>query len=127
MKDFKQYYILNASPEEVYAALTNAATIQLWSGEPAIMSTEPGSEFSLWDDSIVGRNLEFDSGKKIVQEWYFGEQEAASIVSIKLHPHRQGTSVELRHSNIPNEAFDDITEGWNDMYFGSLMDFYAED
>lgn len=127
MKDFKQYYILNASPEEVYAALTNAATIQLWSGEPAIMSTEPGSEFSLWDDSIVGRNLEFEPGKKIVQEWYFGEQETASIVSIKLHPHRQGTSVELRHSNIPDEAFDDITEGWNDMYFGNLMDFYAED
>lgn len=127
MKDFKQYYILNADPEEVYAALTNAATIQLWSGERAIMSTEPGSDFSLWDDSIVGRNLEFDPGKKIVQEWYFGEQEAASIVSIKLHPHRQGTSVELRHSNIPDEVFDDITEGWNTMYFGSLMDFYAEE
>ena len=43
MKDYKQYYILPAHPEEVYAALTNPATIQLWSGEPAVMSTEPGS------------------------------------------------------------------------------------
>ena len=65
--------MLAAPPEEVYAALTNPATIQLWSGEVAEMSTEPGSEFSLWEESIVGRNLEFEEGKKIVQQWYFGE------------------------------------------------------
>ena|SRR6218665_831106 len=127
MKDYKQYYILNAPPEEVYAALTNPATIQLWSGEPAVMNTEPGSEFSLWDDSIVGRNLEFDPGKKIVQQWYFGEQEEASIVTIKLHPHKQGTSAELRHINIPDEAYQDIVEGWNEIYFASLIDFYEEE
>jgi hypothetical protein len=45
-------------------------------------------------------------------------------VILKLHPHKQGTSVELKHSNIPDEAFEDISEGWNQNYFGSLMDFY---
>ena len=54
MKDFKKYYHLPAIPEEVYLALTNPAIIQLWSGEKAEMSTEPGSEFSLWDENIVG-------------------------------------------------------------------------
>ncbi len=126
MKDYKQYYIIPATPEEVYIALTNPATIQLWTGEPAIMSTEPGSEFSLWEGSIEGRNIAFEEGKKITQEWYFGEQEAASVVTILLHPHKQGTSAELRHSNIPDEAFEDIVEGWNDVYFASLIDFYEE-
>ena len=28
----------------------------------------------------LGRNLEFEHGKKIVQQWYFGEQEEESIV-----------------------------------------------
>ncbi|MFT3980145.1 MAG: SRPBCC domain-containing protein [Ferruginibacter sp.] len=124
MKDYKQYYILKAEPEEVYAALTNAATIQLWSGAPAVMSAEPGTEFSLWEDSIVGRNLSFEPGKKIEQEWYFGDQEDASVVTIKLHPHKQGTSAELRHTNIPDEAFEDIVAGWNEVYFASLIDFY---
>ena len=124
MKDFKKYYILPAEPEEVYIALTNPATIQLWTGEKAEMSTEPGSEFSLWDDSIAGKNLEFEEGKKIVQEWYFGEQEEPSIVTIKLHPHKQGTSIELRHTNIPDEAYDDIVSGWDETYFGSLQEFY---
>lgn len=88
------------------------------------MSTEPGSEFSLWEGSIVGKNLEFEEGRKIVQQWYFGEQEEASIVTIILHPHKNGTSAELRHSNIPDEDYDDIVDGWNTTYFGSLIDFY---
>jgi activator of HSP90 ATPase len=127
MKDYKKHFKLAAPPEEVYAALTNPATIQLWSGEVAVMSTEPGSEFSLWEDSIVGRNLEFEEGKKIVQEWYFGEdsEEHPSIVTIKLHVSPKGTDVELKHTNIPDEAYEDIVAGWNEQYFGALIDFYS--
>ena len=125
MKDFKKYYIIPAQPEEIFLALTNPATIQLWTGEPAIMSTEPGSEFELWEGSIAGKNIGFEPGKKIVQQWYFGNQETDSIVTIKLHPHKAGTSVELIHTNIPDEDFEAITEGWNENYFGSLFEFYS--
>ncbi|HEX6225429.1 MAG TPA: SRPBCC family protein [Chryseolinea sp.] len=125
MKDFKKYYVIPAQPDEIYLALTNPATIQLWSGERAEMSTEPGSEFSLWDGSITGKNVEFEPGKKIIQQWYFGDHPETSIVTIKLHPHAQGTSVELKQTNIPDEDYDDIVEGWNTVYFGSLHDFYA--
>jgi activator of HSP90 ATPase len=124
MKDYKKYYIISAPPEELYIALTNPATLQLWTGEKAEMSTVPGSEFSLWEESIVGRNLEFAEGRKIVQQWYFGEQEEDSIVTIILHPHKQGTSVELRHTNIPDEDYENIKEGWDESYFGALAAFY---
>lgn len=124
MKTFKKYYIIPATPEELYIALTNPATIQLWSGEPAEMNTEPGSEFSLWQDSIVGRNIAFETNKMIQQEWYFGEQETPSIVTIKLHSHKNGTSVELVHTNIPDEVYDEMVLGWNENYFGMLEEFY---
>lgn len=126
MKDYKKYFNIAAPPEDVYTALTNPATIQLWTGDPAIMSTEPDSEFSLWDGSIEGKNLEFVKNHKIVQQWYFDSQEEASIVTIKLHPKGLGTSVELRHTNIPDEAYEDMVEGWNEQYFGSLQEFYDE-
>lgn len=126
MKDFKKYYIIPAPPEDVYLALTNPYTIQLWSGEKAEMSTEIGSEFSLWDESIVGKNLEFEINKKIVQQWYFGEQEEESIVTIKLHPDSKGTSIELKHTNIPDQDYAEIVDGWNTVYFGSLQEFYEE-
>ena len=125
MKSYKKYFLIPAPPKDVYLALTNPLTLQLWTGEPAIMSTEPDSEFSLWDGSITGINLEFETDKKIVQEWNFGDQEEKSIVTIKLHPNDLGTSVELRHENIPDEAYDEIVEGWNDSYFGALIDFYG--
>lgn len=125
MKDFKKYYIIPALPEEVYLALTLPSTIQLWTGEEAEMSTEPGTEFSLWEGSIVGKNLAFEEGKKIVQQWYFGDQEEDSIVTIKLHPHKQGTSVELNHTNIPDEAYEEMVGGWNENYFGLLIRFYS--
>ena len=64
--------------------------------------------------------------KKIVQEWYFGDQEEESIVTIKLHPHQEGTSIELRHTNIPDDDYQDIIDGWNTVYFGSLRDFYED-
>ena len=126
MKDFKKYYLIPAPPENVYLALTTEATIRLWTGEDAVMSTKPDSEFSLWDGSISGRNIEFENGKKIVQEWYFGDQEERSVVTIKLHPDKNGTSAELRHTNIPDNEFDDMVEGWNDTYFGSLIEFYQD-
>lgn len=127
MKDYKKYYILAAPPEDVYLALTNPITIKLWTSEEANMSTDPGSEFSLWDGSITGKNLEFEENRKIVQQWYFEEASDNSIVTIILHPHAEGTSVELRHTNIPDEDYEDIVDGWNSTYFGVLQDFYEEE
>lgn len=124
MKDFKKYYIIPAPPDQVYLALTTEATLQLWTGDKAMMQPIPGTEFSLWDGSIVGKNLEFEKDHKLVQHWYFGEQREDSIVTIKLHPHPQGTSAELRHTNIPDDDYEDIVAGWNDSYFGSLQEFY---
>ena len=127
MKDYKKYYIIPAPPEEVYLALTLEQTIHLWTGDKVSMKAEPNTEFSLWDGSITGVNLEFEENKKIVQQWYFGDQEEPSIVTIKLHPHNQGTSAELRHTNIPDAEFEGFAKGWDRSYFGELIDFYQED
>lgn len=126
MKNFKKYFLIPATPEEVYAALTNPLSIQLWTGENVEMSTEAGSEFSMWEGSIQGKNLRFEANKLIEQQWYFGESENESIVTIKLHPDKKGTSLELNHTNIPDPDFDDIVEGWNHVYISSLIDFFQE-
>lgn len=127
MKDFKKYFIIPAPPEDVYLALTVETTIELWTGDPAVMKPEPGTEFSLWDESIVGKNLEFEENKKIVQQWYFGDQEEPSIVTIKLHPHEEGTSMEVRHTNIPDQDYEDISDGWTNSYAAGLIEFYEDD
>ena len=123
MKDLKRYYTLNAAPKDVYNALTNEKMLEIWTGEPAVMPLEPNTEFSLWGGSILGINVEFEQDKKIVQKWFFGE-EVDSLVTIKMHPHTKGTSLEIKQTNIPDEAFDNISEGWDEDYFGALKELF---
>lgn len=127
MPDFKKYYIIPAEPDEIYAALTQERTATLWTGSEAHIDAQINGEFSLWEDAIVGRFIELDNNKKIVQEWYFGEEnEIPSIVTIKFHEHKKGTSLEVVHKDIPDEAYEDIIEGWDDTFIASLIDFYSE-
>jgi activator of HSP90 ATPase len=124
MKTFKKTFKIKAEASDVYAALTNPFTIELWSGYPAIMSTEPGSEFSLWEGDIEGKNIEFIQDKKIVQEWYFGEQEEKSLVTITIHPERENSNVTIEHTNIPDDEFNGIAEGWREYYFDAISNFF---
>jgi len=127
MKNFKKYVIITATPEEIYRALTTEVTIRLWTGDIVEIDPRVGGEFSLWDGAITGCFIELDPFSKIVQEWYFGDQEEKSIVTIKLHEHKKGTSFEVNHINIPDEAYEEIVEGWEDVYIASLIDFYEEE
>ncbi|MFP4019751.1 MAG: SRPBCC domain-containing protein [Bacteroidales bacterium] len=124
MKDFSNTYKIKGTPEEVFTALTNPFTIELWTGYPAQMDENEGTEFSLWDGDIEGKNLEIKKNKKIVQEWYFGDQEEQSIVTMELYKSGSGTRVKLTHTNIPDIAFENMKTGWNEYYFGNLQRFF---
>jgi len=124
MKELRKYFRIKGTAEEIYTALVNPFSITLWTGAEATMNEEEGSEFSLFDGDITGKNLKFEKDHKIVQEWYFGEQEAKSIVTITLRPDRHYTKIELHHTNIPDEAFEEMEYGWNTFYFGSLKEFF---
>lgn len=124
MKTFKKSFKINAEPSDVYSALTNPFTIELWSGYPAKMSTKPGSEFSLWEGDITGKNLEFVENKKVVQEWFFGDRPERSVVTIIINPDRENSIITVEHSNIPDEDYAEIAEGWKEYYFDAISHFF---
>ncbi len=124
MKSYHKYYKIKASPEEVYNALVKPFAIALWTGSPAQMKEEKNTEFSLFNGDITGMNLKFVPNEKIVQEWYFGEQEEQSLVTLELREDKNSTQVELTHTNIPDEAFEDMKNGWDNYYFGGLKEFF---
>lgn len=118
--DFQYQLEIIADPEEVFAALTNPFQIELWSGYPADMKPEAGYVFSLWEGDITGVNLEVVPNKRIVQEWFFGEQDEQSIVRITLNKAGGRTLLDLNHTHIPEDVYEEITEGWRDYYLGSV-------
>ena len=124
MKTIRQKHHLAATPEEVYLALTNPFTIELWSGYPAIMESRPDTEFSIFEGDIVGKNLEFKENQLLRQQWYFEGEEKESIVTIQLKIEKNNTVVELTHTNVPDEVYEEMLEGWKKNYFGSLKRFF---
>lgn len=123
MKDYRQTIHIRVSREEVFNAITNPLTIELWSGYPAVIEPRADTEFSLFDGDITGRNLAVDAPVMLEQEWDFGEQPAASIVCIELTEDSGKTKVELHHSNIPDEAYENISLGWREYYLGALKSY----
>ncbi len=126
MKEFKKYFKFKASVQDVYNAVVNPEIIEIWTGEKAVMPNEPNSEFEIFDGAISGVNLEFEKDKKLVQVWDFGEQEPASTVTMIFHDEGTKCSVELRHTNIPEEAYKNIVEGWQEDYFGAIQAMFNE-
>jgi len=124
MKTIRQHYFINATPEEVFSAITNPFTIELWSGYSAQMEAKEGMEFSIFDGDISGKNIKITQNEQLVQEWYFGERPEQSIVTIDLKSHQMGTKINLEHTNVPDEEFDNFLEGWNDYYWGAIREFF---
>ncbi len=127
LKNFKTRIKIKAEPSDVYASFTNPFTIELWSGYPATMPSAPNEEFSMLDGDIQGKILELIPDSKIVQEWYFGDQEEASVATIKIFANGPNSQVDLEHTNIPEEAYDEITQGWVDYFLGGIKEFLEED
>lgn len=113
---------IKSTPEEVYRALTNPFTIELWTNQPAVMEEKEGTEFSIFSGNITGRNIEFKPNEMIRQMWYFDDKE--SEVLIKLFPDKSNTRIVIEQTGIPEDAYENIKNGWNESYLDSLTDFF---
>ena len=124
MKTIKQSHFINATPEEVYTALTNPLTIELWSGYPAEMQPVEDTEFTIFEGDISGRNISLIPNQQLVQEWYFGENTEKSVVTMVLKPSGDGTHVDLEHTNVPDEDWENMEEGWRSYYWGAIKKYF---
>jgi len=88
-----------------------------------VMEPKPGTEFSIWEGDIHGKNLEFVENRKIVQEWDFNDQKNPSIVTIEIFDEKGGSKINLLHINVPDNAFSNIDYGWKEYYFGALKKY----
>jgi uncharacterized protein YndB with AHSA1/START domain len=123
MKDFTYNLTIRESAEMVFKAITDPVTLELWTGYPASIQAIPDTEFSLWDGDITGRNLSVEPPVKLVQEWYFEEMKPPSVVTIQLTEDKGRTRIYLVHTGIPDDAFENISEGWRKYFWGALKKY----
>jgi len=126
MKTIRQTYQIKASPERVFKALTMADEIKVWSGSAASFEAEEGGSYSMWDNWVKGTVKEIVPDKKLVQTWKpsdWDKQGKESIVTFELSEKQGKTTVQLEHTNVPDEQFKSTSDGWNEYYVGAIKEY----
>jgi uncharacterized protein YndB with AHSA1/START domain len=123
MSAIHQEVTLKASPERVYAALTDAAQFSAFTGgAPAEISREAGGAFSCFGGMITGRNLELVPNRRLVQAWRAGNwgEGVYSVVRFDLEARGGETRLVFDHTGFPEEQRPHLEGGWQKMYWEPL-------
>ncbi|KAG2686914.1 hypothetical protein I3760_09G028400 [Carya illinoinensis] len=96
----------------------------------ARISKEVGGEFTIFDGSVTGTNVELQEAKLIVQKWRFGNWPDGIHSTVKLsldEPQPGVTVVKLTHADIPEEdrygnatVVENTERGWRDLIFNKI-------
>lgn len=96
----------------------------------AKISKEVGGEFSIFDGSVTGTNVELQEGKLIVQKWRFGNWPDGVQSTVRLvldEPEPGVTIVKLTHTDVPDEdrygnstVVENTERGWRDLIFHKI-------
>ncbi|CAH9138454.1 unnamed protein product [Cuscuta epithymum] len=120
----------NCRAKDLYEILMDENRWKGFTQSNARISKVVGGEFSIFDGSVNGRNLELQESKLIVQNWRFGSWPDGILSTVRLtfdEPEPGVTVVKLVHTDVPeedrygNETVVENTErGWRDLIFHKI-------
>lgn len=126
---FKTTFVVYASPDEVFEALTDPGIIAAWGGGLSVIEPKVGGHFELFDGWVKGEVTHFVAGKELGYTWKPAEWDKRtkpSAVHMRLMPHAAGTDVVLAHTNFPSqEEADKHGNGWIDYVFDPMNDYFT--
>jgi activator of HSP90 ATPase len=140
MESIHQEVKFKASPQRLYAALTDAKEFQrvvLLSGAvkkgmvkespPAQINAVAGGEFAMFGGYITGRQVELVPNVRIVQAWRTGTWGPGiySIARFALATQGSGTLLTFDQTGFPKGEAEHLLEGWNSNYWQPLATVLA--
>ncbi|HEV3498880.1 MAG TPA: SRPBCC domain-containing protein [Bradyrhizobium sp.] len=108
---------IDASPETVFALLTDPTQMKIWLAETVEADARPGGVFFISDPTgltIEGTYLEVVPNRKVTFSWggVEGLKPGQSTVEFLIEPDGAGTLVRLRHYGLPKSAVESHRRGW---------------
>ena len=127
-KNIRQSVTITASPHDVYEALMDSNKHTEFTGGKASISREVGGKFSTFDGYAEGVHLELVPDKKIVQTWRAEDwpQGHYSRVTFSLNKVKIGTRLTFNQTGVPEEHYEDISQGWQDYYWAPLKEMMGK-
>jgi activator of HSP90 ATPase len=123
-KTIRQSVTIKASPHDVYEALMDSKKHAKFTGGKATISREVGGKFTAYDGYAEGVNLELVPDNKIVQTWRADDWPEGhySKITYTLRGAAGGTNLTFTQSDVPEDQYDDVSQGWRDYYWAPMKE-----
>jgi activator of HSP90 ATPase len=123
-KTIRQKVTFKTEPHEVYEALMDSKKHAAFTGGEARISRQVGGKFSIYGGDIEGKNLELVPDQKIMQSWRYSDWEEGhySTATFALEKVEKGTRLIFTQTDVPDEHYEDIKQGWKDYYWQPLKE-----
>ena len=127
-KTIRQSVIFKAEPRDVYELLMDSRKHAKFSGSRAVISREVGGKISAYDEYIDGWNVELVPDKRIVQKWRGSDWPEGwySTASFELKRFPGGTKLTFVQTEVPENQYDDIGDGWVEYYWEKMKKLLRE-
>lgn len=127
-KAIKQTVTFKAAPHAIYEALMDERKHAAFTGGDAKISRKVGGKFTIYGGDIEGKNLELVPDQKIVQSWRYSDwpEERYSIATFALEPTEKGTRLIFTQTDVPDEKYEDIKQGWKDYYWKPMKEMLED-
>jgi uncharacterized protein YndB with AHSA1/START domain len=126
----------NASPGEVWQAITDKTKMKQWYFDLPEFKAEVGFEFSFTGGPPersylhICKVTEVLTGKKLTYSWRYDGYDGNSLVTFELFPEGNKTRLKLTHTGLetfpasnPDLAKENFAAGWNEIIGKSLKEF----
>lgn len=118
----------NATTKDLYEMYMNAKKHSHVTGAPAKITAKEGTEYSVHNNYICGKNLRLIKNKLIVQSWRaqgWKDSDPDSIFILMLEQNGKNATLEMIHASVPDSAEASIAKGWFDHYWNPWKDVLA--
>lgn len=120
LESFKKTGHVPAPPKQVWESWVDGDRHAEMTGSPASSEGGVGANFTAWNGFITGRWVKLEPGRRVVMRWRttaFPEDAADSVVEIDFEEADKGTTLTIRHRDIPEGQGTNYLGGWDTHYF----------
>jgi len=126
-KTLHQTIHFNLPAHTLYDALMDSKKHAAFTDAAATISRKIGGAFQTYDGYATGKNLELIPDKKIVQTWRASDWPEGhySTVTFEFSEKDGQTTLVFTQTDIPEDAFEEIKQGWQEWYWDRLKTYLA--
>jgi uncharacterized protein YndB with AHSA1/START domain len=120
--------VIPASPDRIYAAWLSSAEHSAFTGDKAVVEPYVGGKHSTFDGYAVGRTIDLQPGRRIVQTWRaedFPIGSPDSRIEVTLEETVGGTMLTILHTEIPSGLGTSCRDSWLKYYLEPLKGYFV--